>query len=208
MLGTSKYIRRVFGRCLLFERAHSHSHTSLVDTVYAHHHTDTSLYRPPKPIHWLGAFLLRRSAVLEGSPSPTLSSDDEQEDEDPDADGDPDTEDHFSTRNLLSPSQNEHRSWTHEPESQNQTLIAEHGHKSSYALDDSVVEAGELEQDGDVQMCDGQNDGDGEDELGHAALIDMSTSTEMDGVNEAGLGFGDEGILAQEPELGGHGLVW
>ena len=72
------------------------------------------------------------------------------------------------------------------------------------------VEAGELEHDGDVvQMCEGQNDG--EDELGHAALVDMSTSTERDSVNEAGLnglGFGDEGILAEETGLGGYAQVW
>jgi len=167
---------------------------------------------------------------MEGSPSPSASDEDEgkdededenedkdkageedeAEDEDPDADGEPDTEDHFSTHDLVSSSQHEHRSWTPEPESQNQTLIAEHGHKSSYELDSSAVEAGE--QDGDVQMCEGK-EGVEEDELGHAALIDlgMASATEMDGVNETGLnglGFGDEGILAEEVGLGGYNVVW
>jgi len=139
---------------------------------------------------------------MEGTPSPALS--DEDEDEDPDADGEPDIEDHFSTRDLLSSSLHEHRSWTPEPDSQNQTLIAEYGHESSYPLDSSAGGAGE--QDGGMQMYEGEDEVE-KDELGHAALIDMGTAMEMDGVNEA-MGFGDEGILSGEAGLGGYEVVW
>lgn len=148
---------------------------------------------------------------MEGTTDSPMSDDeesdeneDEHEDEDPDADGEPDLEDPFTI--MPTQTHNEHRSWSPEPETQNQTSVIKPLSNSSFSFGDSLIEG--VAQDADVQMG-ASNNHPGDDEVGHEALLNMGM--EMDGINESslhGLGFGDEGILADDAGDKSYDVVW